>query len=305
MRWSVRISTWRSAAAAGLASTLLVAGCGSSGRNDSSSVEVVASTGVYGEIAATVGGDNVSVTSFISSPSQDPHSYEANARDVLTISHADVVIENGGGYDDFMDQLLHSAGGDPTVLNAVELSDHTAPGGGTLNEHVWYDVAAMQRLTGEIATALGAADPDHADLYRKNAERLAGDLATLVDREADLRTKFEGIGVGITEPVPGYLLDAVGLVNLTPDEFSEAIEEGMDVSVSVLNETLTLYTDHKVAALVYNEQTSGTTTDQVTQAAADAGVPVVPVTETLPDGDTYLTWMNANLDNLEKALSQT
>ena len=112
-----------------------------------------------------------------------------------------------------------------------------------------------------------------------------------------------GLGA-ITEPVPGYLLAAVGLVDLTPDQFSESIEGGTEVPVAVLDDTLTLFTDDQVAALVYNEQTSSPTTEQVKQAAEDSGIAVVPVTETLPDGDTYLTWMNANLDRLEQALGQ-
>jgi zinc/manganese transport system substrate-binding protein len=274
-----------------------------SGSSEGAEVTVVASTNVYANVADAVGGDLVQASSFISSPDQDPHSYEASTRNIVTVSEADVVIENGGGYDDFMDQLLDGATGDPTVLNVVDISGHTAPAGGELNEHVWYDFATMQKLATSLAAALGDTDPAHASRYRHNAEAFNADVQQLIDRESALEHAVHGKPVGITEPVPGYLLDALGLENLTPAAFSEAVEEGEDVSVSVLDQALSLYSDHQVDALVYNEQTSGPITDQVKQQAEDAGIPVVPVTETLPDGEDYVTWMKSNLDRLRQALT--
>lgn len=120
-----------SALAIATGATLVLAGCaGSAGDGDGGSgdtVTVVASTNVYGQLAAQVGGDRVSVTSIITSDSQDPHSYEATARDQLAVDRAQLVIENGGGYDHFMDVLLEGAGGDPEVITAVEFS-HDWPG---------------------------------------------------------------------------------------------------------------------------------------------------------------------------------
>ena len=102
----------------------LLAGCGSSSDSDNdgsasaspaaaSAVPVVASTNVYGDIVKQIGGDKVAVTSIISDPDQDPHSYEANTQNQLTLSKAKVVIENGGGYDDFVDRMLKSSGSPP------------------------------------------------------------------------------------------------------------------------------------------------------------------------------------------------
>jgi zinc/manganese transport system substrate-binding protein len=103
--------------------------------------------------------------------------------------------------------------------------------------------------------------------------------------------------------VPGYLLDALGAVNRTPLEFSKAIEEGSDVPATAMQETLGLFTGGEVKALVYNEQTSGPETEHVRQAAKDAGVAVVPVTETLPAGQDYLSWMRANIQHIVAALA--
>jgi zinc/manganese transport system substrate-binding protein len=278
-------------------------GGGGAGAGDSGSpIGVVASTNVWGDVAKQVGGDAVEVTSIISDPGQDPHSYEANANTALAISKASVVIENGGGYDDFVDQLLDNNGSDATVLNAVDISGKTAPAGGALNEHVWYDFPTVQKVADEIAATLSDADPNQASTFKSNARAFNAKVDGLIADEADLKAKYQGEGIGITEPVPLYLTEAVGLVNKTPAAFSEAIEEGEDVSVATLKETLDLYTNHDVSALVYNEQTSGAVTDEVKNAAQDAGVSVVPVTETLPEGLDYLGWMQKNLDSLRTAL---
>lgn len=297
---------------AGAASLGLLAGCGGSSDEaasagstaSASKVTVVASTNVYGDIVERIGGDRVDVTSIISDPAQDPHSYEAGTRNQLALSKAKVVVENGGGYDDFVDRMLGSGNASPEVVNAVEVSGRTAPAGGELNEHVWYDFPSVSKVADRIADALGKADPDSAGTFAKNAAAFKKSLTALQDKEASLKSAHAGEGVAITEPVPLYLLEASGLANRTPEEFSEAVEEGDDVSAKVLQATLDLFSDRKVKALVYNEQTSGAQTEKVKSAADAAGVPVVPVTETLPAGKDYLTWMNDNVDALADALNK-
>ncbi|WP_411759816.1 metal ABC transporter solute-binding protein, Zn/Mn family [Streptomyces tunisiensis] len=291
----------------------LLTGCGSStdsgeGGGDSaapSPVKVVASTNVYGSIAAQIGGDHVEVTSIISDPAQDPHSYEADTRNQLAISKARLVIENGGGYDDFVDRMLKS--GDNTSarkINAVEVSGKQAPAGGELNEHVWYDFPTVAKVADRIAAALSKADPDDAASFEKNAETFKAKLTPLESEEAQIKKEHAGEGIGITEPVPLYLTEASGLVDRTPEEFSEAVEEGDDVSPKVLKETLALYSGGNVRALVYNEQTSGPQTEKVKKAAESAGIPVVPVTETLPKGEDYVRWMTSNVNALSDALTR-
>ena len=290
-----------------VAATLLAAlaagasGCGSPAAGADDTVAVVASTDVYGDLAQRIGGTAVTVTSFLTSAGQDPHSYEASAHDELALAQADVVIENGGGYDDFVADLLHAAGGHPAVLNAVALSGRSAADTAD-NEHVWYDVATVQRLVTRLVAVLSAADPAHAGMFRTNAEALAGGLHSLERTEAELRTRYGGTGVAITEPLPLYLLQACGLVDRTPEEFSDAVEEGTGVAAAVLNATLHLFSDHTVRALVYNAQTSGRESDEVVAAAKRAGIATVPVTETLPAGQHYVSWMRANLDALAEAL---
>jgi zinc/manganese transport system substrate-binding protein len=276
----------------------------SSAEASSASVTVVASTDVWGDIAATVGGRRVSVTSLVTSPDQDPHSYTASARDELAVSKADVVVENGGGYDDFMRQLAAAVKADPTVVDAVDVSGLTSQRGGSEpNEHVWYDLPAAERVARAMATAFGKVDPAHAASYASNARSFDSAVDRLIRREAVLARELGGVGVAVTEPVPLYMLDAIGVRNETPAAFSRAVEEGGDVSVATLDTTLGLLTGHRVAALVVNEQTTDPFTERLKAAAAAAGVPVVGVTETLPDDLHYLAWMARNLDHLDTALS--
>ncbi|WP_019630525.1 metal ABC transporter solute-binding protein, Zn/Mn family [Actinomadura atramentaria] len=285
----------------------LLAACGDSSDTSDKTpdrLSVVASTNVYGDIARQIGGDKVAVTSIISDPGQDPHSYEADTRTQLELSKARVVIENGGGYDDFVDTMLKASGNSTAaVLNAVDVSGKKAPADGELNEHVWYDLPTVAALADRVAAALGAADPAGKAAFTANATAFKAALKPLADKTAAVKAAHAGTGVAITEPVPGYLLDAAGLKNETPEAFSEAIEEGDDVPPRVLQQTLALFTGKKVKALVYNAQTSGPETEKVEQAAKDNGVAIVPVTETLPSGKTYQQWMGATIDALQGALS--
>jgi zinc/manganese transport system substrate-binding protein len=293
------------AAVLAASSLLLVAGCGSADAEDAANgVSVVASTDVYGDIVAAIGGDDVEVTSIITGSSADPHSFEASARTQLAVSRADLVVQNGGGYDDFVDTLLSATGSDATVLTAVDVPGRAAAAAGQeLNEHVWYDLETVAALADEIVSALTDIDPDRAATYAANGADLHAQLQDLVAAEREARSRTAGTPVVVTEPVPGYLLDALGADDRTPAEFSEAIEEGGDVSPAVLRDTLHLFSGDQVRALVYNEQTTGAATEQVLAAARAAGVAVVPVTETLPEGDHYVSWMRANIDAVVAALS--
>lgn len=266
---------------------LLLAGCSAPAHVDDGLIHIVASTNVYGHIAAAIGGDRVEVTSIVSDPAHDPHSVEGSARVQLALSKADIVIENGGGYDDWVDTLLAGAGNDDaTVLNVTQLSGYDTAG--DFNEHLWYDLPTVQKLAEALGAELGA-----------DATAFVESLAALQARQDAMAATEHETPAAITEPVPLYMLEASGFVNVTPDAFSEAIEEGVDVPPAALRDTLTLVGNGDARLLVYNEQTTSPETEQVKAAAIAANVPVVPMTETLPNGLSYLDWMTANLSALE------
>ncbi|HEV7185579.1 MAG TPA: zinc ABC transporter substrate-binding protein [Leifsonia sp.] len=290
---------------AAVLAALALTGCssGATGASSHGELSVVASTNVYGDIARTIAGNAVNVTSIMDNPNQDPHSFEASAQNQLALSKADVVIENGGGYDDFMDTMLKSgAGKSATVINVVDLSGKKGSGG-ELNEHVWYDFPTVQKLADKLVVVLSKADASQAATFKKNGDAFVAKLAALENRQLQLKQKFAGAGVAVTEPVPLYLLEGIGLVDKTPKAFSAAVEAGTDVSPAVLNETIGLFGGGRVKLLVYNEQTSGPETEKVLSAAKKAGVAIVPVTESLPSDKDYVSWMTANLDAVAKGLA--
>ena len=310
------------------ATALLLAGCSAtadSTADEPTGLRVVSSTNVYGDIASAIGGEHVDVTSIISSAAQDPHSYEASARDQLAISKADIVIENGGGYDPFMDTLIEAgASEDVELVNVLDLSgrapadDHAADDHAEdehaadehdhehiegVNEHVWYDLAAADALASALAHTFSHLDEENASTYSENYTEFSEQIAALTERTAQLKAQHDGTAVALTEPVPLYLLEASGLRNLTPAEFSEAIEEGTDVPPASLRATLDLFGSGEVAMLAYNEQTSSPETEQVRAVAEKNSVPVVSFAETLPDGEDYVSWMTTNIDAISDVLS--
>ncbi|MET8678127.1 zinc ABC transporter substrate-binding protein [Streptomyces sp. NPDC004647] len=293
----------------------LVCGCGGSSDTESRDgsgtnepapvIPVVASTNVYGDIVEQIGGGKVEVVSIISDPAQDPHSFEASTQNRLALAKAKVVVENGGGYDDFVGRMLRSAkNSSPAVIDAVQVSGIAPKTGAELNEHVWYDFPAMGKLADRVADALARSTPAGTDVFRNNAETFKEKLTVLESKEKRIKADHPDAAVAVTEPVPLYLTEASGLRNMTPADFSEAVEEGDDVAARSLQQTVALFTDKQVKALVYNEQTSGPQTEKVKRAAEDNGIPVVPVTETLPRGEDYIGWMTANVDALKSALDR-
>lgn len=292
-----------STSAAGSSAGASSSAASSSAAPAATDVSVVASTNVWGDVVKQIAGGDVQVTSIISDPSADPHSFEASAQNQLALSKASLVVVNGGGYDDWAGDMLSSAKSTAPVINAVDVSGHTATGGEELNEHVWYDFPTVDKVAQQIEAQLSTIDPADAAAYKANLATFQGKLQTLESQEAAIKSAHSGVGVAITEPVPNYMLEASGLDIKTPGAFSEAIENETDVPADVMQQTLALFSDKQVKALVYNEQTTGPQTDQVKNAADSNGIAVVPVTETLPAGKDYIGWMTDNVTAVSQAVS--
>ena len=298
--------------------TLSLASCASAPASSADTrLNVVASTTVYADLARQVGGEGVEATAIITRTSQDPHSYEATPRDKLAVSKADLVIENGGGYDAFMEPLIQSSGqpADRAVsvadlAPAVELaqsagqpgeSEHNGPDDdhGAFNEHFWYDLPTMRALVAKIATTLTEADPGNANRFAANATKLDADLRALEERLDALRQHTEGRTYAATEPVPAYLLAGAGLHDETPTGFGEAVEGGLDVPPLVLNELKTALERGGIDLLAFNTQTASEQTETIAAQAKANGVPVLAFTETLPGSLDFQGWMGENITALE------
>jgi zinc/manganese transport system substrate-binding protein len=287
-----------------LVPVLALAGCsGTPGTTDGGRIRVVASTDVWGDVVAQIGGSAVQVDPLIHDPNRDPHEYQADARDQLAVARAQLVVVNGGGYDDFLTQLLRHAPSSARVVNAAKSSGlDLHPASGEFNEHLWYDLPAVAKIAGVVADELSTVRPSKAATFRSRLKAFRARIAALESTEASIKATSAGEGVAITEPVPLAMTEALGLVNRTPAAFSAAVEAGNDVAPAVLREQLALFSEHRVAVLAYNAQTTGPTTERVLAAAKAAGVPAVGVRETLPDGLDYLQWMRHDLAALRSAL---
>lgn len=315
------------------ASALALAGCagtaaGESPSASSDTLTIVTSTNVYAQIAQDIAGDGVTVDAVISSAAQDPHDYEATAADQLTVQQAGLIIENGAGYDAFMDSLISASGSNAPVIVGAEYS-HAWPGGAAdahatdeltatphgeeehdhdhiegFNEHVWYDPDTVTHVAEAIAQELTTLQPDRADAIAANLASFTDGVAQLQASLSQIESAHAGAQVFVTEPVPGYLIEAAGLENATPSEFSEAVEEGQDVPPATLLEAVNLLKGGSVKVLIANAQAGGAETDTVISTAKDNGIPVLEFTETIPDGQTYLQWMTQNIEDLAGALEK-
>ena len=300
------------AVAGALAAALALAGCGQGASPAPTppapspaapaQVGVVASTDVYGSIASSVGGAHIHVTSIIHSPDADPHEYEATPADATAVSEAKVLIQNGGGYDDFAGKLVSAAGAKPTVIDVSKLSGLDT--GADFNEHVFYSVPTVAKLADTLSADLSKVDPANTADYQAGATAFKAKLDGLNGKLAAIKAAHPGARIAVTEPVPLYVTEQAGLVNATPEAFSHAIEEGNDPPAAVLQQTVALLSGPaKVSALLLNGQTESASTSAVQQAAVAGGVPVVKVTETLPAGTMdYVTWIGGEIDQLSTAL---
>src|SRR6266700_3097870 len=183
--------------------TSLLSACGGS-TSAAGKLDVVAAENTYGDIASQIGGRHVSVTSILTSPSADPHLFEPGTSNGLAVADAEVVLQNGLGYDAFMTRLENASPSKSRVV--VTMSDVLGIHGKDANPHLWYDVPRLDRIARAIATAFTRADPSHAVAYRRGLHRFERSLAPLRREVASIRTRFRGAPIAYTEPVPGYLV---------------------------------------------------------------------------------------------------
>jgi ABC-type Zn uptake system ZnuABC Zn-binding protein ZnuA len=273
-------------------------GCGGSGHPHAATV--VASTDVWGSVASAVTGRHVSVKSILSGADVDPHSYQVSPADAAAITDATLVVYNGGGYDQWVDQVL---AGHPDVktVNAYTFLG-TANNGAQPNEHVFYDMSVAKSVATAIADRLATIDPGNAADYRANAAGFCRGADAIAGSEHAIASTYPNTSVVVTEPVAAYLLQASGLVNRSPRAFTSANENGTDPSPADMAYVLNLVKQRQVASLLVNPQTSTPAINGLQDAARRAGVPVTQVTETLPNGTDYLTWQRDTVNQLLAAL---
>jgi zinc/manganese transport system substrate-binding protein len=283
----------------GIAAALLTAERGAA--TPSRKLRVVAAESVYGNIAAQIGGNDADVESVLTNPNADPHLFEAGSQTGLAVARAQLVVQNGLGYDAFMTKL--EAAAPNAVRRVLTIADVLGVRGAGANPHFWYDVPRLQQIAAAIEAAMGRADPKHREEFAAGLRRFASSLAPLRREVTAMRAQFSGTPVAYTEPVPGYLVAAAGLVNRAPAGFTRAIEEGREPSPQDVSSMTRLLSQRHVRVLLYNAQAVSPITQRLREVAHAAGVPVVPVRETLPPRLSFQQWQLAQARALAAALA--
>ncbi|MEU1983749.1 zinc ABC transporter substrate-binding protein [Nocardia sp. NPDC019395] len=272
--------------------------CGGTG-DDSGKPAVVASTNVWADIATSIAGPDAEVSAIISDPAADPHSHETSAAESAQISDADLVVYNGGHYDEFMSKAIEGRG--QRTVEAAAARDPEIQG--DTNEHLWYDMETVAAVAEQISTALGELDSAHAAGYADRAAQFTDRLNQVTSLSDRIAADHPGTPILQTEPLAYYLLQDAGTVDRTPPEYQNAIEQETDPAPAAVAATRDLINSKQIDVLVYNVQTEDKVSQDLRAAADSAGIPVVEVTETLPPGLDFVGWQTQNTQALADAIS--
>ena len=274
---------------------------GSSGSGGSKIVAVGAEN-EYADVIGQVGGKYVQASAIMSNPNTDPHTFEASASVAREVSAAQLVVQNGVGYDGFMNTIENAAPSSSrkviTVQNLLGLPTDTP------NPHLWYKPVTMPAVANAVAADLAALQPAHASYFKANAAAFISSLTAWNNAMAAFKAKYANTPVATTEPVADYMLQAVGADNMTPWALQADIMNGTDPSAQDVATQRSLFTQHKVKVFLYNQQVTDSLTESFITLAQQNGIPVVGVYETMPvPGYDYQSWMLAEVQALQKAVT--
>jgi zinc/manganese transport system substrate-binding protein len=261
-------------------------------------IGIVAAENFYGDVARQIGGAHVAVTSILNNPDQDPHLFEATPSVARAVSGAQIVVSNGLDYDPWIDKLLSAARNPNRTTIVVGQLVLKKPGD---NPHIWYDPHTMLVYATALAGTLAKIDPSNRADYTRNLSTFHQSLEPIESRIAELHTRYAGEPVTATEPVFGYMLDALGL-QVRNARFQIAVMNNTEPGALEVARFENDLKTRNVKMLVYNSQASDPVAQRMVDLAKASGIPIVGATETEPPGVTYQAWMMRELDAVEKAL---
>jgi zinc/manganese transport system substrate-binding protein len=263
------------------------------------SLQIVAAENFYGGVAQEIAGNGATVRSILTNPNQDPHEFTSNAGTAKSVADADVVIYSGISYDPWMDKLLGTRGKPDRVV--IKVADLIGARDGD-NPHIWYAPKTMPALGAKLVEVLSKINPDQASTYAGRLAAFNASMKPELDKIAAMKAATTGLEVTATEPVFGYMADALGFIMLNYD-FQVKIMNDAEPTATQTAAFEQSLTSHTVKILFYNSQVTDPTTDRIQQIARAAKIPVVGVTETQPlDQKSYVEWMLHELDGVEAAL---
>ena len=268
---------------------------------NSSVIQVVAAENFWGSLIAQMGGTHVSVTSIVTDPNADPHEYEANASDARAIADAQLVIENGEGYDSWCSQLVGSSDTPGQVVLNVQNTLGVASGG---NPHFWYNPNYVNITVHQMYSDLVSISPANTQYFQQQYATLNVSLGQLYGEAASIRAHFAGTEVASTESIFVYLANFTNLDLVSPPAFMDAVAEGNDPPAQSVVEFQQQLESGNVSVLVYNAQTVTPLTSSMKSIAQSHNVTVIAVTETIqPPNVSFQLWMESEYLDLYNALN--
>ncbi|MCO7218264.1 metal ABC transporter solute-binding protein, Zn/Mn family [Klenkia sp. PcliD-1-E] len=282
-------------------------------------LDVVVSVSQWGDVVQQLAGDCANVTTVINSTALDPHDYEPTTGDIASFEDADLVVVNGADYDHWASDAVANLDPAPAVVDAAEVvgvegshsdeeeghsdeegDDH---GRGSVNPHLWYSPEYVQQTAQAITAELQQLSPEAADYFTQQADAFTTALEPYDQELTTLQGLAAGKTYAATETVFDYTAAAVGLTDATPEGYRDAASNESDPSPSDVAAFESALADGSIDVLVYNTQTEGSVPEQLRAAAESTGVPVVDVTESVPDGDdSFVAWQLGQLQQLADAL---
>jgi zinc/manganese transport system substrate-binding protein len=290
-------------AVCGLSATA-VAGCGPASITVSNAgpgrILAVGAENQYANVISQIGGRYVAVAAVMSNPNTDPHSFEASPSVAHVVSSAKLVVQNGLGYDAFMNKI--EAASPNSGRDVIDVQKLLGLPTSTPNPHLWYKPTTMPAVAGALVKDLSKLDPAHAAYFAANAKRFDASLNPWLAAIRSLKTEFPHTPVATTEPVGDYMLAAVGALIRTPWELQADIMNGVDPAPQDISLQDALLSGHGVKLFLYNQQVTDSLTQSFLKTAAAHHVPVVGVYETMPLGYSYQSWMLAEVRALRRAI---
>ena len=265
-------------------------------------INAIGAENEYANVLSQIGGKYVHVSSILNNPNTDPHTFEASPSVAREVSAAELIVQNGVGYDDFMGKIEAASPNASRKVIVVQklLGLPTA----TPNPHLWYAPTTMPAAARAMAAQLSALQPAHASYFATHLATFDKSLDPWLAAVSAFKAKYAGTPVAVTEPVADYLLHAMGMDILTPFAFQADVMNGVDPAPEDVTLEDGYFTKHEAKVFCYNQQVVDPLTTSIRVTAEHAGVPVVGVYETMPTpGYDYQTWMMAEVRAIEAAVT--
>ncbi|HTU86292.1 MAG TPA: zinc ABC transporter substrate-binding protein [Solirubrobacteraceae bacterium] len=285
---------------------IAVAGCGATASGAPSAkpgqIIAVGAENEYANVISQIGGRYVAVGAIESNPNTDPHTFEASPSVAHAVAEARLIVQNGVGYDAFMNKI--EAASPSSSRKIIDVQTLLGLPDSTPNPHLWYMPRTMPAVAQALVKDLSAIQPSHAAYFAANAKTFDSSLAPWYAALKAFATKYPHTAVATTEPVGDYMLQAAGTVNMTPWTLQADIMNGVDPSAQDVTSQETLFSAHRVKVFLYNQQVTDSLTDNFLAEAHRDRIPVVGVYETMPvPGYNYQSWMLAEVNALRKAVA--